>query len=1009
MPDEANTIARPERNQGVNMADNVQLDVETGENVSLEDLHNQMTGIISGTSLIHLAAESREEALADIHAEMSMADDETKELLQRQLDALELLSKLAKDEGRKTADRFLARKDFDHDQSAILLKYLQDTTQASEVLGDRLGVTLENILGDYAAKIGNRKLDATFRMELLKEFVQEGGGALPSSKAFKDIAAAVESGVDLGSRKSTKAMAKMVQKAIMDVQQAGSVHDLAKQLAESSLTEEESLAELKRLGSLLEEMDGFAEEQTRLAELSKDDVAKNTENIVDLKKVLWKLADETTETKTLHTLNQIEHKFDKSILTSDELGESLKANSLGKTFADNPGGVSKGGKSLAQAIANMAGQSWWGQLAETTGIGDGDFGLGDLVAYTGVGKGLSWLKNKFKGAGSAITGGLGRTGKSIASGVGRGLSMTPLPGVAGRIGKTTGRALERVARSPVGRGLEKATQNKVVRATGSGVGKVVRSGLSKAGQLVKRNPKRAALGGAIGGGYLLFRGDDDRPEATVVTEQSSDALSREATVVPQESMVDVTTLPPDDLMEFIDKEDSLSDDVGVGLGGATLGGAGIYGAERASSAVQKKALQRNPRLLEKRGMKAAKAAARTASAPTGGIKGIAKGITKSSVGKVAGRAAGPAFAVAELLMAENQRERTAALGGLAGASAGAAAAGLLGAAAGSVVPVAGTIIGGVVGTAVGGALGYFGGERLVTGLFTDAVDKIPDKVKNLGPLVEDAYVGMLLDNGHWGDNDPEDPESVPTPLSLDDVKELSEHRRELLTPEYINKWLKTSDIDDMEEDKRVPALEEMLNSYGVDEKTRGLFHKEAAKVWRKRTTMEKIGGVVEKIPLLGAFGTMMKLAGKPSDMDLPEKTRTTLPGMSGRSTERTTLPGMSGRSTERTTLPGMSGRSTERTTLPGMSGRSTERTTLPGMSGTATPEMTQTVTEIPPRAPMSGMRGMSIPERDGRNRPMPRQMPQMPPTSADGKSGQGGGGSPPDEFGIALSRNMLFN
>ena len=281
--EEANTIPAPEFSADspsrTAMADNVQLTVETGESASMEDLHNQMAGGISGVSLIHLAAKNQEDALAAIRMDMAEADDDAKELLERQLEALELLSKLAKDEGRKEADRFLSRKNMDDEQAANLLRYLQNMTQASEVLGRQTesgragragGLRIQNRKSKIGRGVPQRACQGICpRGQQNPPIVQD----IRRHRRRRGERAWIWEAAD-----PRKRWRKMTQQAVMDVQKASSVHDIAEQLMESSLTEKDSLAELRRLGGLLEEMDGFAEEQARLAELSKDDVAKKHGN-----------------------------------------------------------------------------------------------------------------------------------------------------------------------------------------------------------------------------------------------------------------------------------------------------------------------------------------------------------------------------------------------------------------------------------------------------------------------------------------------------------------------------------------------------------------------------------------------------------------------------------------------------------------------------------------------------------------------------------------------------------
>ena len=340
-----------------------------------EALHQQGRAAISGLSLAAKGALDNRDALtSSLTMQMESADEENRKLLQDQLDALDTLVAMSQSEGRKQSDRYLKRKKLNQDQAAEMLRYMEEFTKASSALGDVLQFGIKDIIEDYTSKIEDRKgLDAGFRRELLKEIGEHVGKSdlLSMSRAGRSLAEAVADGVDLSNRKTSNAIAAEMKELMRDVAKYEDVHDVAKTLAESDLTEKDSLEELKRLGVLLEEMDGFAEEQTKLAALSKEDVERNTENIVDLKKVLWRLADRTVETKTLHTLNQIEHKFDKSTLSAEEMRELLEKQGFGGKFLEDSDKVSQGKRSATEALL---------QIADPTGFLAMAYDLGSDIA-----------------------------------------------------------------------------------------------------------------------------------------------------------------------------------------------------------------------------------------------------------------------------------------------------------------------------------------------------------------------------------------------------------------------------------------------------------------------------------------------------------------------------------------------------------------------------------------------------------------------------------------------------
>ena len=898
--------------------DNKPMKLEVSKGVSYEDLHRQLKTVISGTTPLHRAAKNSDEAAKTIRIEMETASDEEKGLLERQLEALDELVSLTEDEGKKAADKVMQRKKIDKDQAADLLKYLQKSVQASEVLGDRIGLSLSEVLEDYLGKIGNRNmLDADFRMELFKELGEHLAGSelLSSAKGAANIAQAIEDGVELGTKEATKTATAEIEKVMADVSRYEGIHDLAKGLAESSLTEKESLSELKRLGVLLEDMDGFAEEQAKLAALSRDDVEKNTENIVDLKNVLWRLADRTMETKMLHTLNQIEHKFAKSILTSSELEKSITKNSLGKELLKNPGKVSAGGLGTAAMLASsIPGLQWLAGPAmlmdSFSGMGGGG-GMGfseGILGALGLKKAAGGIKNMW-----------GKMrGKAPAAAAG---------GSRGAVGKALGTA---------GRGLMRTRYGRVLGLAGAGA--------------------------AAYGGYSLFDGDDGEvPETARTVEEPfrEDSAGYAETIAPTEA-ASRTVVPNEPSMP--PEEAPTSDIGGASIGMAAAVGTGALAAERLAS--RKAAGTRMGRWAQgvrdrRAARKAAKGTGRMAQAATratsaiGGTKAM-RTISDSRTGKALGtagraaktvskfvgrRALGPLFAVGEYAFADSSEERKKAVGGGVGGAVGAAVGQVL-------IPIP------VVGALVGGAVGYAAGEWL-SGKFVDAEDRIPDEVKNLGPLMEEKYIDSVIAEGQWldvkdGNFSSRNPAEALMPEEVDGLRK---YYKGLLARANVRDWLEDSSISDLDEGRKIPAVARLLTMHDADRKTASIFMEEAENLWKRKDGTPSRMSRMRDEPVVGyargASDDMDAVAGMSADM------------------------------------------------LPASIGSM-------GHSNSASTAVHAANMHRRSPAPI-GKAPAAAPSRSAR---------KPPPFAADNPGSAGGSGVPsmqPDEFGIALARSMIFN
>ena len=361
------------------------------------DLHDQLTAIISGTTLLrHGAMDVDESALrAELAAAMDVDDEEQVSLLEGQLRALETLIALNEGEGRRAAERVLDKKKIDEKQARELLRWLQGNTRASEALGERISHDLKAVLDDYTAKIGDKRLGAEFRGQLLVEigdFLKDDK-ILQSEREVGRMRQMLDDGVKLSSRLQTREITKELESISVKMATADSIHTVSERLKESNLESEESQAELKELVTLVGELDGFAEEQTRLAELTKDDIEHNEESLRGLRQVLWRLADRTVETKTLHSLDQINMKFDRSLINDRELQAAVQKNALGQELIDNPDKVSTGGGAFLPALAALFGSP---QLAPAAALLSGPaeaLGATALTALAGT-KMYKWIKGK---------------------------------------------------------------------------------------------------------------------------------------------------------------------------------------------------------------------------------------------------------------------------------------------------------------------------------------------------------------------------------------------------------------------------------------------------------------------------------------------------------------------------------------------------------------------------------------------------------------------------------------
>ena len=237
---------------------------------------------------------------------------------------------------------------------------------------------------------------------------------------------------------------------------------------------------------------------------------------------------------------------------------------------------------------------------------------------------------------------------------------------------------------------------------------------------------------------------------------------------------------------------------------------------------------------------------------------------------------------------------------------------------------------------MGAGIGYSGGSGLAKGLFTDTEDRIPDAIKEMGPLAERMYADALLSKGHWMDDQ-------ETPLEPEEIEELVKFRNEVVSPENVRNWLEDSDLADKKENERMPALIGSLRVLGADQKTADIYLKEAQNLWGADTTTRSAVdvNVRNRRSRLPASARQEIVAGDAMPMPMP--------------------------------------------TPPVMPATQQHMTQAPRVSETSRVSRSRT-------------------QREPRPRPAP-----VPSVDSGKGSGTGLPNMLPDEYGIALAKNMMFN
>lgn len=739
-----------------------------------ERLHTQLTRIISQANITGSILEIKPEVMQQMEASLIQASAEgsadEKRIAEKQLMALREMTALLEDnEGRELSERILNREELNAEEAFKTVAYLRKLAEHSDTLADKINYSLSDVFEKFTDEIADTRLDEEYRKSLAKEIsdyisdnpVFDGSAAAAQLKKFTSSNAKL-------TENNTKMVLGALDTMSSKVASSENLHEMIMQIQEGNMSSEDIESSVNEMVLILGEMDGFNEEQVELAKISSEGIADNRENIDKLTPILQRLANRTLETKTLHTLQQLNKSFDANTLTTKGLEDQLKRGNLEREFKENSELVSSAKDMLSafrdSQIINLLDKipliggllSTVYSLVSDSG-GDGGGGGTGILGAGLLGAGIAKGKDILRGAGN-----LGRRVTGMFGGKG-GFKGPDGRMYANKAAFQSAQAAGQTApmqQAPQSRQDKRAERRARRDARGARAPQIrgkwgrfdfARRGINLVSRGVARRPVLAGGAVAAGGGALALSGQGDEEEYTVeLPEEAMEGTiaqnmagsaaytgrfqqpvvqGMQSVGYPTSDMGDLYSLAPEMTEEEMLEASSFDPVTASVLLGGTAAVAGtrvginkIRGAKPgvAGTAAKMEGIKDIP----KRGV-------------MGGAAKAGKGLLKG-----AGRALGPVGAiaatgmsVADFITAGSDAERAQAvgegLGGLGGFAGGAAA----GAAIGSIVPGVGTVIGGIVGGIIGGLGGGAIGST-ITSWFTDPEDEIPDEYKKQGPIIE---------------------------------------------------------------------------------------------------------------------------------------------------------------------------------------------------------------------------------------------------------------------------------
>ena len=343
-----------------------------------EDLHNSLTSILSRATntmaSLEVNIETLQKAQQEYYKSLGDSDEKQQDANKKIVQTLEQLLELQDNKDRKDLfDKVFKRRKVTREEARRVIEYSKQMAKLTTDLADSKHISPEVIIKQMQETLKDTRLDGKYRHEVLsdlQEFLQE---EKLGNKELLDRIDNILKRDDRVDYSEIKPLTDVLDEVLAQIKTESNINDIVESLEDADLSDSGTHQRLENLVSLMTGIKSLEAEQAWLAEKLVKGIGDNEEEMSAMRQVLRRVADETVETKTLHTLNTLSHQFDRAILNTEQLEDALKEKQLGKKFEMNPELVSKG-KGLFSNILSG--------LMQMLGLGDFDslLGVSDFIA-----------------------------------------------------------------------------------------------------------------------------------------------------------------------------------------------------------------------------------------------------------------------------------------------------------------------------------------------------------------------------------------------------------------------------------------------------------------------------------------------------------------------------------------------------------------------------------------------------------------------------------------------------
>ncbi|MDK9365938.1 VgrG-related protein [Lelliottia wanjuensis] len=371
----------------------------------------------------------------DLDSAITSGNEQAVILLKKQLESLKVAQALSKTQDAELAKLFQQGQKLNDTQYQQLDKYLQKMTGLSTDLNMVLQTSLSN-LSDDIVKAVNGDTSKQAKLHSAKQLAQAIGssGMFDKSPAFKELLAFTKNQTDL-TEQSTKQLIELVDKMNLEVQSVDRLNDLIKIAQDSSKDEKTQIHALNNIIVSLGDSNKFLNELNQLKAIANSSDAMSAK-LNKLGPLLKHLETSSLQTRTLHTLQQIEFGLKKSGL-SDTTKAKLKSGAayVGGAAA---GKAAEHGSDITKLLMSKIPGLNVVDMATDGAISDKASDIAGIGAgYIGA-KTLGKVKGLLKGGGTATraaeSGVVGAAERAALRGGGS-KGLLKLLGKGGRLGK----------------------------------------------------------------------------------------------------------------------------------------------------------------------------------------------------------------------------------------------------------------------------------------------------------------------------------------------------------------------------------------------------------------------------------------------------------------------------------------------------------------------------------------------------------------------------------------------